>query len=203
MSVFTKLLLVHFLVLFNSIAYAQMTQFQKETAFINWFFQNAETRPYVTPYNKDSTTVYADGLNSSRIAYIKKELVDQDTLIDLDCRKNKVILSKKEKEYIAQEFDKMRTRVWPNNLLSNSIIISRDTISAVYKKPISAQFDFFSKYPHGYSFFSIPIFLRNDTLCIFYCGYNCAHSCFDDHLLIFRKEGELWMELISLVHTVI
>lgn len=204
MKVYAKLFLVHFLLLLiNSTVIAQNTRNQKDKAFINWFFRNADSRPYVTPYNKDSVTVYVDGLNSNRIAYIEKQLLNQDTLVDMDCKKNRVILSPKEKEYISRQLQKMKTEVWQANLLANSILISKDTIDAVFKKPLSAQFELFSKYPHGYSFFSKPIFLRNGTLCIFYCGYNCAQSCFDDHLLIFRKEGEQWMELISLIDTVI
>ncbi|MFM6975615.1 MAG: hypothetical protein ACKOW2_02045 [Sphingobacteriaceae bacterium] len=201
MKTFTMLIIIQVFTLCN-MSYAQKTSKQKEKAFINWFFQKAETRPYVTPYAKDSITVYASGLSANRIDYIKKEL-SIDTLIDLECKKNKVILSKEEKVYIYRQLDGMKTQVWQKNLIENSILINKDTISTIFKRPVSAQLNFFSKYPHGYSFFSKPIFIRDNTLCIFYCGYNCFDLCFDDKLLILRKEGEDWVELISLIDTIV
>jgi hypothetical protein len=204
MKIYVKLLLIQFSILLpGNMVYAQKRDSKKEITFIKWLFQNPETRPYTTPYSRDSSIVYADGLDDSKIAYIKKELLNKDTLEDLDCKKNKVVFSEREKKYIKKELEKMKNRVWPKNIFSNSILISRDTISTLNKKSHLPQFDFFSRYPHGYSFFSRPIFLRNGSLCIIYSGYNCAYSCFDDNLLIFRKEGEGWIELISLVETII
>lgn len=92
----------------------------------------------------------------------------------------------------------MEFQPWRKDLIKNSQLIQIDTINAIFKKSVSEKLGFFVKYPHGYSFFSKPIFIRKGTLCIFYCGYNCALSCFDDYILIFRKEGETWTELVVL-----
>lgn len=201
MKIIKKILLFHLLLLSVKLLYGQKREFDKEKAFINWFIRNNSTRPFITPYSKDSTTVYSSGLSNKRIDDIKK-ILSIDTLTDIECKKNIVVLSRGEKEYINKALEKMKLKVWPKDLFKNSILVNRDTINAVFKRPITVQLNFFKQYPHGYSFFSIPIFIRNGTLCIFYCGYNCANFCFDDQLLILRKEGSGWVPLISLINKV-
>jgi hypothetical protein len=171
---------------------------KKEKEFINFFVQSTELRLHITPYSKDSTFVYSNRISGRKIDEIKK-MLNVDTLIDQECIKNKVILSEKERQYINQQLEKMRSHVWPKDFIKDAIQIKGDTINTVLKQSISKQLEFFLKYPHGYSFFSKPIFMRNRTLCIFYTGYNCAKSCYYDQLLILRKEGENWVELIALV----
>ncbi len=202
MKLSIKLILTSVFVLNLNLVFAQKTKLKREIAFVNWFFKNPETRPYITLNSEDNLIVYSSGLSHSRIDFIKKEL-SQDTLIDLECKKNKVALSSNERAYINKELEKMKFQTWPKKIFKNSILINSDTISAIFKKPLIAQFDFFSKYSNGYSFFSRPIFIRNNTLCIFYCGYNCSNLCFDDQLFILRKEGEGWVEFISLIDTVV
>lgn len=73
MKTFAKLLLVQFSLLqLGNIAYAQKKHSLQEITFIKWLFQNPETRPYITPYTKDSITVYSNRLSAERIDLIKK-----------------------------------------------------------------------------------------------------------------------------------
>ncbi len=186
------------LILSFQFLYGQKKGLKKEKAFLNWFFQNSSTRPFLTPYSLDSITVYSSGISNKRIDEIKN-ILDADTLADIECKKNIVVFNKNERSYIHQQLEKMKSELWPEKLFKNSLIIDRDTINAIFKKTIVQQVEFFRKYPHGYSFFSKPIFIRNNTLCIFYSGYNCAHNCFDDQLFILRKEAEDWVPFILLI----
>lgn len=186
------------IILSFQLLYGQKNDLKKDTAFLNWFIQNSSTRPFLTPYSIDSITVYSNGISNKRIDEIKN-ILNADTLADIECKKNIIVFNKYEREYILKQLEKMKSELWPEKLFKNSLMIDRDTINTMFKKTMVQQVEFFRKYPHGYSFFSRPIFIRKNTICIFYSGYNCASNCFDDQLFIMRKEAEDWVPFILLI----
>lgn len=84
---------------------------------------------------------------------------------------------------------------WNNELLPEVKIVSSDTVSMIFKDR-SKNWRYFNKHiGRGFYTFSMPIFFRNETYCLFYSVYNCGNLCGEGHLILYRKENNKWVAL--------
>lgn len=81
---------------------------------------------------------------------------------------------------------------WDSQLLPGSIVVSSDSIGRILKGTPREQADFFQQTGSAYHQFSLPVFLRNDTYCLFYSSYFCGLLCAEGRLSLYKKVGDRW-----------
>lgn len=141
--------------------------------------------------------VYKDRLDTYHVDPIKSVL-SKDTLHGFDSTEV-LIISPLERIYIDQALTKLSSTQWSSSLFKYGKLISQDTVRAIFKDRKHRGWQYFKQY-YGNELheFSSPIFIRDNTLCIFYSGYSCDYECGEGALAIFKKEKEnwvLWMKL--------
>lgn len=153
-------------------------------------------RANVTDRNKK--VLYTDSISSFTLSEMRKAL-DADTLYnDPEIKKGLItVFTKPEKLYIRTELDSMRHFAWGKGVFAKSRLIPADTISHIFGKKSNITGDgwqyFYTWFGKGFHEFSKPIFLRNNTMCIFYSSYHCGWLCADGNLSIYVKEGDKWV----------
>lgn len=86
---------------------------------------------------------------------------------------------------------------WTNELFTTIKIISQDTLNSIFKDNSKGWNLFHKNIGQSFNSFSIPIFLRNDTYCLFYSDNHCGGECGDGRLILYKKERNKWTEVKS------
>jgi len=147
----------------------------------------------------DTTILFrAKGFYSDKISYHQidemRESLNKDTLFSNNWPKREVtylVFSTEERAHINREIDKFINFKWRDGLVPQLKMISADTIKSIFADRLKSWRYFYNKYGLYIHEFTKPIFLRNNTICIFYkqfvCGDLCGFGTFDVYLL---KEGK-------------
>lgn len=108
-----------------------------------------------------------------------------DLLTDTTTYTKEELLFIKDKEY------PLLTK-WTKESFGNTKLVSSDTINAIFKDN-SKWWTYFNKHI-GRSFytFSVPIFLRNDSYCLFYSDHHCGGLCGGGNLTLYKKQNNKW-----------
>lgn len=153
-------------------------------------------------FGVNTKLVYMDGLDIYHVNNIKGAL-SEDTLrgtLGIAYEPSKVlILSPEERMYIDQALAKLANTRWDSSLFKYGKLISKDEVKAIFTDRKDQGWQYFKQhYGTELHEFSSPIFIRDNTLCVFYSGYSCDYECGGGTLAIFKKEkGDwaLWMTL--------
>ncbi|MEY5069176.1 MAG: hypothetical protein RLZ47_1038 [Bacteroidota bacterium] len=177
------------------------TQKHFQDDFIRWYFKSENGWPFAFPKAKNTPIYYTGALNKYVLKLIEKEIVTKDTIFstweDDPEQVRKIVFDSAEKEFITNELTKMQDRIlWSSKLFQNGVLLDTKKIDSLRSNLLS-QFEFFQKYRDGFYEFSPPIFLRNKSICIFYCSLNCGSLCQDSRLMILKKEGTTWEKWIT------
>lgn len=86
---------------------------------------------------------------------------------------------------------------WTKELFTTIKIISSDSISSIFNDNSKWWTYFYKSIGHSFNTFSVPIFLRNDTYCIFYSDNHCGGECGVGRLTLYKKESNKWTEVKS------
>ncbi|RYE32416.1 MAG: hypothetical protein EOP42_09455 [Sphingobacteriaceae bacterium] len=137
---------------------------------------------------------YSDTVHQYDLKYLKSALI-KDTLnsnffFGKKDNSKQLILTKDEKKYLLGKIDEQQGFIWPHSLFKG------DQKSLVEQKNSTSKFKNF--FQSIYSF-SKPIFIRNDTICIFYYGYYCGGECGKGSIEIYHKINEKWTTWISII----
>jgi hypothetical protein len=161
------------------------SQAQDSTAFIEKYF------------GVTARLVYTDRLDTYNVDLINSVL-SKDTLYGFDSTEV-LIISSQERIHIGQALTKLSSIRWSSSLFKYGKLISQDTVRAIFKDREHRGWQYFKQhYGTELHEFSSPIFIRDNTLCIFYSGYTCGYECGEGALAIFKKEKKdwvLWMKL--------
>jgi hypothetical protein len=148
-------------------------------------------------FGANAKLVYTDRLNTYYIDGIKSAL-SKDTLYGHDSSEI-LIVTPQERIHIGQALTKLTSNQWSSSLFKYGRLISQDTVRAIFKDREHRGWQYFKQhYGAELHEFSNPIFIRDNTLCIFYSGYSCGYECGEGELAIFKKQKEdwvLWMKL--------
>jgi hypothetical protein len=86
---------------------------------------------------------------------------------------------------------------WTKAFFGNTKIVSSDTIKAIFKDNSKWWLYFNKNIGRSFSTFSVPIFLRNDTYCLFYSDNSCGGLCGRGRLTLYKREYNKWTEVKS------
>lgn len=84
---------------------------------------------------------------------------------------------------------------WNTELFGGLKMVSSDTVQMIFKDNAKGWRYFYKHFGNGFYTFSKPIFLRNDTYCLFYSDYSCGYTCGEGHLNLYKKENNKWIEV--------
>lgn len=85
--------------------------------------------------------------------------------------------------------------VWTEEFINNAIFVPKKKVDELFSGQ-SKDDDFYLLKTYGDSrifFLSKPVFLRNDTICIFEKDMDCGFLCGGGDLTIYRKENDRWI----------
>jgi hypothetical protein len=137
-----------------------------------------------------------DALDSFSVATIKEKLGDgrfrkEIIFEDKTSRVDTLVLSPDELAFIGQEL-KNQQHDWLTSCFPTTRLISKHSADSIYSTSI-------------YRLHSIsrPIFLRNNSLCLFYSDYACGPLCGGGSLSFYKKENGKWRHYwgLSLWHS--
>lgn len=182
------------LLFLNVAVYAQkVAHISEEKVFLNWYLSN-----YLLKLKNDSTILYINTYYTGSLTAIKEEII-KDTLVDVKHSyenneiKECLILTKSEKLYISEQLDKMKGHVWTNDLFKNSKMLNSGSLHRLIGKQGLGWHDkYYKRYKTGFYSFSKPIFIRNNTICIFSYSYNCGILCAYGETAIYIKDNGAW-----------
>lgn len=187
-----KNLVFIFLLSFNT-AWSQIPANQKN--FLMWFFNDKNRNQKACLYFANQ---YKSEINDLRAVLLTDTLADRLALAGREHEQNKLVLTKKEKEYISKEIDKIEKQVWPDHILPNYKIVQKDTIDFYLKDRARGWFRLRDKNIAGYYHMTRPIFLRKGTICIFQYSYNCGDLCGEGGVDVYKKDKTGWKRFINL-----
>jgi len=102
--------------------------------------------------------------------------------------------SREELNFIRQKKYPSVTR-WDKSFFPGIKLVSGDTIDSIFQNK-SDGWNYFNKhFGGGFSSFSMPIFLRNYTYCIFYSDHSCGWLCGGGQLLLYKMKDGNWVEI--------
>ena len=105
-----------------------------------------------------------------------------------------LIFTPAEKLHIREQVKIMsgEVKLWKEkDFGENSILLNLDSLRTLIGPRGLGWPDYKKKYSSGYFTFSKPIFLRNDTICIFYCSFSSGGA----ELSVFENYSGQWIRL--------
>ena len=107
------------------------------------------------------------------------------------------------KFYSPAELTMLKTQVYPSKIKWNTSefpgvrLVMKDTVDAIFKVFARHWTYFHAHIGRDFNEFSLPIFLRNDTYCLFYAANYCGGLCGGGNLTLYKKEGNGWKAIKS------
>jgi len=84
---------------------------------------------------------------------------------------------------------------WTKELFTNAKLINGDTINAIFVNRLKRWEYFYTHIGNAFHTFSVPVFLRNDTYCLFYSDISCGNLCGEGKLILYKKEHNSWVAI--------
>lgn len=145
---------------------------------------------------EDSRIVYLDSLPDN-LNYELVSSFNRDTIKDSK-NGNFIIFTESEKLLIADKLYSQNGQVRINNLVKGSQMLLSDSARNIFNDRSRGWPYFTKKYQSVLYSFSQPIFIRNDTLCVFYFGYACGELCGEGKFVVFKKTLAGWKPYVHI-----
>ncbi|TDO28507.1 hypothetical protein [Sediminibacterium goheungense] len=150
--------------------------------YSNWFYE----RPFT--YQECDTFFYSDRVDSNIINKVKQSFLSDKEFKEWDPDqatyvKRKTRFTLEERRYIVSQLDAVKTMSWPAKMFPFAYMIPLNTVDPLLAKTDNSKLKPQQKICMEIQHFSVPFFLRNNTLCFFYIGKST----------IFSKEGAFWI----------
>jgi hypothetical protein len=85
---------------------------------------------------------------------------------------------------------------WANAYL-NVNVIKKDTVDAIFKNYHRHWGYFHKNIGRSFNEFSVPLFIRNNTYCLFYSANYCGGLCGGGNLILYKKSNGVWVSVKS------
>ena len=157
------------------------------TSIVNGQSISNEEKFVIEQFKAKKNIIYTDKIWPSDIDNIREALSAKSKITTWDYRRNKekdedipnqINFTNSELKFVLKQIEKNNKKGWAKNKLPNDQFISRDSLTALSKKGM-----FFNEYS-----FSKPVFIRNETICIFYSDGNEFGE-----LSVFIKHKDNWI----------
>jgi hypothetical protein len=150
---------------------------------------------------REDSVIYSDGFGTKIISVSNSRKFSNNHIryIKLDSIK----LSETEIKDIDTEITKMNHFKWDKELFTDATLVPTDTINQIFGDRRKGGWTYLNA--KGISkLYNIapPIFLRNDTYCLFYYDYGCGDLCGQGEFALYKKENGRWVKWFSLFESI-
>ncbi|WP_247236170.1 hypothetical protein [Telluribacter sp. SYSU D00476] len=156
----------------------------KEKEFIRYFFKSSL---YTDRLYDHHVMMIHEALQPDTLRSLERHLYEADSVL---------VLTSKEKAFVNSEVAKLTTIRWNENLLEKGTLVVKDSLSGQETQSSSTR---------RLHRFSKPIFIRNDSVCIFYYDYfnlGCVMRCGTGTLQVYKKKNNNWLLWLTLMEWV-
>lgn len=135
-----------------------------------------------------SIIFYTDRVDSGMYSYMMNKSVIKRIITDIDKRnKDKLYLTSGEIKYLKQRLDSDNSQQWLEDLFINSKRITNDSVRSFLIEDRNRDLYLLSN----------PIFIRENTIALFYVAHLCCGGIYGPvDLSFYRKEGNKWLKWI-------
>lgn len=118
-------------------------------------------------------------------------------------KSDSIKFTESEIKYINDEIATMDRHKWDKGLFADALLIPSDKINKIFTANIFKGWVYL-KAKHIYRLYSFapPIFLRDDTYCLFYYHYGCGDLCGQSEFALYKKEQGKWVKIMPLSESV-
>lgn len=150
---------------------------------------------------RGDSVIYSDGFGKKIISVSNSRKFSNNHIryIKLDSIK----FSETEVKYIDTKIAEMNRYKWNKELFAGATLVPTDTINKIFGDRRKDGWAYLNA--KGISkLYTIapPIFLRNDTYCLFYYGYGCGDLCGQWEFALYKKEYGRWVKWFSLFESI-
>jgi len=182
---------VIYIFLLVSISFGGFAQSNQQ---FNSFFQD-----FISALQITTPVLYTDKMPEfelgDRIKAIDKDKIlgwNRNRIQEANRGRDSLVLTPEERRYIVQQVGQQNGKRWQEGNIQGAKLIPWDSIQVSFKTARNDWNKFHGNYGKEYYRFSAPMFLRGESLCLFYyeqyCGYDCANAEFS----VFRRTKGRW-----------
>ena len=152
-----------------------------------------------------------DEYKTNVISFLRAiEITEEDSLILSDipntlsknsiCQVEDILdesfFSKEELKYLKKELKRSRIPKWSKEYFPKAKIVSGKEIENIFKKhSYGGWAEIQRTIGDGFHVCSSPIFLRNNTYCLFYRAVHCGLLCGGGGYTLYKREGNNWIKV--------
>ena len=151
---------------------ARDTLYPREAAFIREVFEGPRL---------DSQLVLVDAMAGAMLTH---SLENMERAGD--------VLTPEERDTVRRQMS-LPGQTWTAGSFPGARLISQDTVQSIFRDTARGWNYFYKVYGPAFYTFSRPVFLRGDSLCVFYSATHCGGLCGSGELSLYRKEGGRWV----------
>lgn len=152
--------------------------------------------------NKCQTFFYADVMDTYTIERVRELFLVESSFIKYSQKTDttnaeRIQFTAVEREYIINQLNNLNSNSWPDLILPKSKVISFTKIDSIQKSVNDQKLDPLIRLCHSVKIFSHPIFLRDNSICLFFSG-TVDFAMKEGEFWIYRKEGFHWKKYTPL-----
>ena len=152
-----------------------------------------QTKEYIQETKDFIKYIRTTRFSVETILLVDKPPIDQFYTFKDWIFRDSTLFTKNEQIIIKSKIKKPLLKKWNSELVYDANFISSATINSIFKDRNKSWAYFYKHYGKNYNSFSAPIFLRNNTLCLFYTQNSCGRLCGSGQIAVFKKEGDEWI----------
>jgi len=186
-----KIKLLFILLMPGSFARAQTAHFQLiDSIYLNWVNNyhdeklNCDTFYYAETFDDYTIEIVRSQFEESAVFYTSQD----------SATAGKIIFTPAERKYIDGQLVNLNQQQWPDKLFPRSKVIKFEQIDLIQNSINSQKLDPLLRLCYQVYVFSHPIFLRNDSICLFYFG-NTDFAVKDGEFWIYERKDSTWNKL--------
>ena len=169
--------------------------------------ENSSVKKFLNDYfeNFDKRILYSDNVENNYIDQLVKAISNNPIKLykiytsENDSPTNdKLFLTDQEKGYITKELNSQRGILWTDNLLKDSKVIARDTITTIFFKSVKGWNYFNKSYGEIYYSFTKPIMIRDNSLCFFYIAFYKEISFAGGEFSVYKIVNGKWKYFMTI-----
>lgn len=146
--------------------------------------------------NKCETFFYSDTMDAYTIERVKDLFLTEFSFIQASfngdtTKADRIRFDSIERNYIIGQLINLNSVSWPDALFPKSKAVHFTKIDSIQKSVNDRKLDPLVRLCHSIYIFSHPIFLRQNSICLFYSG-TTNFATKDGEFWIYRKEGSHW-----------
>jgi hypothetical protein len=155
------------------------------------------------PHTACDTFFYTEGVQPDVLDDIKELVKEKNTITRMvrlsffrlsdTTNAEKIVFTQDEIDFIVKDLDKIKQMPWADSMFTDAKLVPLKTMDNLLEKVSAGKDSLLKKLCHEIHLFSVPTFLRNGTLCLFYAGTADLLTQEGEYWL-YRKENNVWKE---------